>query len=108
MNKDKKIEKVDLGWEETVVMVCTKCGKQFEGDLRDSPERIKTELKAKAKSELGKKVRVITTSCLNICPEDKIAIVKASNKESSVFKAYIVDPNTSGDDLFEKILIAAD
>jgi len=104
MNKDKKIENVELGWEETVVLVCTKCGKQFEDDLRDSPERIKTDLKAKAKSELGKKVRVITSSCLNICPENKIAIVKASTQESAVFKAYAVDPNSSGEDLFAKIL----
>ena len=104
MNNDKKIEKVELGWEESVVMVCTKCGKQFEDDLRDSPDRIKSELKAKAKSELGKKVRVITTSCLNICPDNKIAVVKASNKEPSVFEAYAVDPNSSGDELFAKIL----
>lgn len=105
MSIDKKIEVVDLGWEETVVMVCTKCGNQFQDStLQDSPERIKSELKTKAKSELGKKVRVITTSCLNICPDGKIAIAKASIKGSSVFSAYAVDPNSLADELFDNIL----
>ena len=104
-NANKKIESAELGWEDTVVMICTKCGKQFyDSDLKDSAERIKSELKSKAKAELGKSVRVITTSCLNICPVDKIAIVKASSKNSDVFKAYKVDPDSTGEELYKKIL----
>ena len=73
----KNIEQTKNGWEESVVMVCKSCD--------DQAERIKTELKEMAKSEFGKKVRVITTSCLGICPEKKIAISIASKKSSEVF-----------------------
>jgi hypothetical protein len=41
---------------------------------------------------------------LNICPVDKIAITVASTKEPGVFKAYAVDPRTSGEELYNKIL----
>jgi hypothetical protein len=91
MNQETKIENTEVGWEETVVMICSQCGAQFS----DSQS---------LESELGKKVRVITTSCLNICPVDKIAITVASTKEPGVFKAYAVDPRTSGEELYNKIL----
>lgn len=105
MSDDAKIENTPVGWSETVVMICTKCGKQFQ-DLQSqvAPERIKSELKSKAKSELGQRVRVITTSCLNICPVDKIAIAVASTKNPGVFKGYNVSADSTGDELFEKIL----
>lgn len=92
-----------VGWENTVVMICEKCGKQFEDGLKNSPERIKSELKTKSKEEFGQSVRVITTSCLNICPQDKIAIAKASSTGDSVFRAYAVDPSASGEDLYQTI-----
>lgn len=104
-HNNKKIETTKVGWEDTVVMICTKCAKQFSDPiLNDAPERIKSELKSKARSELGGSVRVITTSCLNICPVDKIAIAKASTLLPSVFKGYTVDPNVSGEELYETIL----
>lgn len=108
MDNDKKtgkdIEDSKVGWSNAVVMVCTKCGKQFseQADL-EAPERIKSELKSKLKSEYGKSVRVITTSCLDICPVDKIAIAVASNSDKEVFKAYVVDPKVSADELVNSI-----
>ncbi|MDD4976301.1 MAG: hypothetical protein PHY93_18225 [Bacteriovorax sp.] len=107
MNQDTKIENAEIGWEDTIVMVCSKCGSQFKDThSQESPERMKSELKSKAKSELGKSVRVITTSCLNICPVDKIAIAVATTKEPAVFKAYAVDPEVSGEELYKKIFKA--
>ncbi|MBC7537969.1 MAG: hypothetical protein H7281_04060 [Bacteriovorax sp.] len=106
MSKDTKIESAEVGWGETVVMICTKCGKQFQSAHNQAaPERIKGDLKSIAKAELGKgSVRVITTSCLNICPVDKIAIAVASKNEPGTFKGYLVDPDISGEELFKKIL----
>lgn len=106
MGHDKNIEEINVGWSETVVMVCTRCGEQFRSqDDQESPERIKKDLKSVSKEKLGKtNVRVITTSCLNICPENKIGIAVASKNEPGVFKAYAVDPEISGEDLFDEIL----
>jgi predicted metal-binding protein len=101
-----KIENTEVGWTETVVMVCTKCGKQFQNtDDQSAPERFKSELKSLAKAELPpKSVRVVTSSCLNICPVDKIAIAVASTKNPGVFKGYNVDPKASSEEVFKKIL----
>lgn len=100
-----KIESATVGWTDTVVMICTKCAKQFSDPfLNEAPERMKSELKSKARAELGGSVRVITTSCLNICPVDKIAVAKASTLLPSVFKGYTVEPNVSSEELYEAIL----
>ncbi len=99
MNDKTEIIGADLGWSDSVVMICSTCGKQFENSkLADSPERIKKELKSLTKERLGKAVRVITTSCLNICPKDKIAIVKGSK---SKFEAINVDPEIPAEQIFE-------
>ncbi|MGZ3788269.1 MAG: hypothetical protein ACXVLQ_07080 [Bacteriovorax sp.] len=99
------IENKPVGWSETVVMICTKCGEQFSDQKsKEAPERMKGELKAKAKAELGPRVRVITTSCLAICPSNKIAIAKASAKDSAVFKGHSVPAHSTGEELFDKIL----
>lgn len=110
MTQDSNFEKAEVGWKDSVVMICSRCGKQFSDILeQESPERIKVELKSRTKEEFGKSVRVITTSCLNICPKGKIAITVASakgNKENEggvAFNAYAVDPSISGDDLFFKL-----
>ncbi len=91
-----KIDNMEVGWSDKVVMICKRCG--------DSAERMKGELKDIAKSELGSSVRVITTTCLNMCPDNKIAIVVASKNDNNVFKGYTVDPDVSGRELFNNIL----
>jgi predicted metal-binding protein len=107
VNKNSKIQVTHVGWDQALVIICTKCGKQFEKtDEKNAPERIKSELKSRAKLELGNSVRVITASCLNICPKDQIAVAIAQKNHSSVFEAYSVDPAISGDAIFEKILVA--
>ncbi len=97
-NSKSDIEQAEIGWSDGLVMVCNRC---CDGE---SAERIKSELKAKSKEELGKKVRVITTSCLGICPENKIAIVKASKNSSETFEGYSVSADSTVDELFNKIL----
>jgi ferredoxin len=105
MSNTEKIEKVDVGWSTVVVMICTKCGKQFSGDSdKEAPERMKSELKSIAKIHLGKSVRVINSSCLNICPVDKIAIAVASNVDSVVFRGFTVPVDATGEELFAKLL----
>lgn len=99
----KDIEATELGWSSAVVMICSKCGAQFSNpEMVESPERIKNDLKKITKEHLGKSVRVITTSCLNICPIDKIAVVVAKTNANT--QAYSVSPTVSGDDLYKNIL----
>lgn len=96
MDSQNKLKNIEVGWSDNVVMVCTKCA--------ESSERIKGELKDIAKSELGSSVRVITSSCLNMCPENKVAIVVASKTDNNIFTGFAVDPEISGRELFNSIL----
>lgn len=105
MSENGDIEKALPGWEEAVVMVCSNCGKKLANEtLKESPERIKSELKAVVKANFGKKIRVVTSSCLNICPEEKIAIVVASKIGPDVFKSFVVKPTISSEELYKKII----
>ena len=106
MNDNKEIEEVAAGWDESVVMICKNCGDQFQQTQNlNSVERIKTELKAIAKENLKSgSFRIITTSCLNICPINKIAIVVASKNKADIFKSVAVNPDISAKELFDNIL----
>lgn len=99
-----KIENALVGWSDSLIMVCTKCGNQFNNSSgTEAPDRIKSELKIKTKQEFGEAIRVISTSCLNICPKNKIAIAVARKKTDKVFEAFAVDPDIACEELFEKI-----
>lgn len=98
------IREEDLGWSEAVVMICTKCGKQFSDvDGITAPERIKKDLKNLCKEKMGKNVRVINTGCLDICPENRIAVAIASNKTHDVFKAVSVKIDVRAEDLMDEL-----
>jgi predicted metal-binding protein len=98
------IEKTEVGWSKSVVMICQRCGEQFQSSFdKVSPERIKSELKSSVKAKnLGDEVRVITTSCLNMCPKERIAIAIA--EEGRHFVGLSVDNKTSGDELFDQLI----
>ena len=107
MSNDLKFENIGTGWDTALVMVCSKCGQQFNDPIeKEFPEKIKAELKTRSKSELGRAVRVITTSCLNICPVNKIAVVVASQNIPEVFQGISVDlkyPNIPEAKLFDDL-----
>lgn len=99
------IENDKLGWSESVVMICSKCAKQFDNSSAlEYPEKLRMELKTMTKEQLGQKVRVVTTSCLNICPENKITIVKATTNGTETFKSYAVTLETSAHEVMESII----
>ncbi len=91
----KDITKEETGWNEAVVMICSKCGEEAE--------RIKGELKSICKERQGKNIRVINTGCLNICPENKIAITVADKKANHVFRSYSVPKDVDAEDLYEEL-----
>lgn len=91
---DTEVKEVSAGWNDAVVMVCDSCGKEAL--------RIKAELKNKIKEETSKSVRVITTSCLNICPENKIAITVV-NKTNHAFNAFSIGQDINATELYNQI-----
>lgn len=92
----------DLKYHETLVLICEKCGKKIDSD--DNPAlAIRGELKnALKKSGEWGKVRVMSTSCLDVCPEKKIAVAFTGDKPGSATEAVTIEPD-EGDALLELI-----
>jgi predicted metal-binding protein len=100
--KNNEIESIPCSWSDKIVMICSKCGNQFEdAKAKEAPERLRSELKAMAKTEMGASVRVLLTSCLGMCPEKKLAFAIADKKSENVFKAYALPADTSAKTLLE-------
>ncbi len=74
------------------VLVCEKCGKKCGKKQRDSGKNPSHQLASKLK-RLGKQefdkgdLRMVLTSCLDLCPDDRIAValVPARHDQAAVF-----------------------
>ena len=96
-----EVESAEVPWSEAVVMVCTKCSRKIVGDeaLADT---MKKALKLSFKEAgLGKSVRSVTSSCLDICPKDRVAIAVARRNHGTL--AITVEANIKDRDLFEQV-----
>jgi hypothetical protein len=86
-----------IGWKKSAVWVCTKCFKETT-----IAEDIKTEFKMRLREEgLGGSIRVMTSSCLGICPEGQQAVY--IQPEQVLGEAFECDPQTEKEKLFETI-----
>lgn len=73
------VEKQKNAWSEAVVMVCEKCGKSLDGlklkEEGNAAENLKKYLKSQLKERgYGKEIRVVTSSCLDICIKNEVAV----------------------------------
>lgn len=80
---DQKFEALEPKWNDTLYLICEKCG------FKISPDG---NLAAKIKDEFKKElvnmkkwgpIRVSVSSCLGTCPENKITIAKIDLKNDS-------------------------
>ena len=88
----------NLNWNKAGVFICTKCMKGTE-----TAEKLKTEWKMKLK-EMGlhKEVRVMTSSCLDVCPEKSQALAVLNKRGEQV--AYVFVPESETTQIFDKIV----
>ncbi len=87
-------------WKKTGVWICTKCFKDTE-----IANDLKTEFKGRLKEMgLSKEIRVMTSSCLGLCPENKQAVfVQALGCLPEV---YAIDLKSEKEELFLKLTLA--
>ncbi len=96
------IENEDIPWSEKLILVCSKCGaKAALGPADINPaDRIKSDLKLQiSQAQKKSQIRSVTSSCLDICPEGRIAIVEITRGPSSHTRALTVDPSITAADL---------
>jgi hypothetical protein len=101
------IEKQPTPWSEAVVTICEKCGKSLQGlklkEEGNAAENLKRYLKSRFKAgDDPKKVRVVTSSCLDVCIKDKVALSynpAAGSKRSQ--QVLTVHPEEDREQLFQ-------
>jgi hypothetical protein len=110
----KALQEAEVPWSDAVIMICTKCAKKIS--LRDSDVDLSDGLKHAFKAQikgagLQPKIRTVTTSCLDICPDDRIAIAFAlgapQHAVEGAFEAVTMhknaDLNQTAAEVIEKI-----
>lgn len=107
-----KTEKVF--WTDYGIFVCTKCQQSIQAPATNLhpelgvgpsiPEMIKNKFKS-AFNEMGYKgrIRVMTSSCLGVCPTGYQAISQVSVEDPSLNKSYVFDPFEETSTLLEEI-----
>lgn len=96
-----QIENADVPWSDAVVMVCTKCSRKLVGDESLADQMKKTLKSAFKEGGLGKHVRTVTSSCLDICPKERVAIAVMCRNDGT--HAITVDPKIDDRSLFDQV-----
>jgi predicted metal-binding protein len=92
-----------------LVLVCEKCGSRLARKDEDNvSRRLASRLKKKCKEAFGKKaVRTVLTSCLDVCPEDRVtvAIVPTAGNGAAAqfFEVDVRDVEEAGDLLVKTV-----
>jgi hypothetical protein len=82
-------KEVQPKWE-GLVFVCRKCMKRTGSE----------ELRSTLKEELGRGVRVVRSSCLKLCPKNRVCVVVGGGER---MRCFVVDPEEDVDSLVRAV-----
>ncbi len=75
-----------------MVSICEKCGKRAGGSGKNVSHRLASRLKRQVKREFSKgDVRIVLTSCMDICPDNAVAVTIAPSAPGIGASFVIVD-----------------
>ncbi|MEH1967230.1 (2Fe-2S) ferredoxin domain-containing protein [Nostoc sp.] len=96
------IPTVSPRWESGLVLVCSQCANEQSGST--ASEDLENWLKSRLKFEgLWGKFRVVSTSCLGVCPRMGITVVLVSNRSGDNSPCLIVNPQSDRELLYSYI-----
>ena len=99
---DTSIKSVSPRWESGLVLVCSQCANEQSGST--ASEELENWLKSRLKFEgLWGEFRVVSTSCLGVCPRMGITVVIVSNGSASNSPCLIVNPQSDRELLYSRI-----
>jgi predicted metal-binding protein len=89
-----------------LILVCDKCGKRMKADYDENPSReLVSRLKKGSRDVFDKgEIRAALTSCLDICPEDRISVAIVPTGAGSGATRYFTVKASDIEDTSEKIL----
>ena len=86
IEKEKPINKA-------LILICEKCGKKIQGEGENPSQVLQQSLKNEIASTFGKgKVKAVLTTCLSLCPVEKITVVIAPLEGREKTQYYEVSP----------------
>lgn len=105
---DRSITTAETPDRRATVFICEKCGKRVGGSGHKNPShRLASQFKRQSKHQFEKgDVRIVLTSCMDICPDDRIAITLlpcASGSAPSYLQAKIDDIEASSEELVKVV-----
>ena len=92
----------------SLILVCEKCGKRMKGDFDKNPSRkLASRLKKMSREVFQKgEVRAALTSCLDICPPNRISVailpVNDPSKAPRFFTVKIDDIEQTSQDILQQ------
>ncbi|MEH2280217.1 MAG: (2Fe-2S) ferredoxin domain-containing protein [Nostoc sp.] len=96
------IPSVSPRWESGLVLVCSQCANERSGST--ASEDLENWLKSRLKFEgLWGEFRVVSTSCLGVCPRMGITVVLVSNGSHGNSPCLIVNPQSDRELLYSYI-----
>ncbi|MEH2165985.1 MAG: (2Fe-2S) ferredoxin domain-containing protein [Nostoc sp.] len=99
---DISISSVSPRWESGLVLVCSQCANERSGST--ASEDLENWLKSRLKFEgLWGEFRVVSTSCLGVCPRIGITVVVVSNGNHGNSPCLIVNPQSDRELLYSYI-----
>jgi predicted metal-binding protein len=79
--KSKKlVHSVEAPVAQAMVFICEKCGKRVGGSGKNVSHRLASHFKRQVKREFSKgDIRIVLTTCMDICPDDRVAVAITPN-----------------------------
>ncbi len=98
------MKKEENPWSKAIVMICTKCGKSIDAKSLEDPVNVADNLKMylkKSFKESGEldKIRIVTSSCLNVCIDERQAISIAQTNGQT--ETWVMHPEQEKEQLLE-------
>ena len=88
-----------------IVFICEKCGRRGDLDGKNASHRLASKLKRACKRRFERgEVRVVLTSCMDVCPEEQITVLiqPVSGLHATQFRqADIKDVNGASERLLQ-------
>ncbi|MBX3039771.1 MAG: AMP-binding protein [Bdellovibrionaceae bacterium] len=97
------MEIVKSPWKKGAFFICEKCGRRDDGSGvgKDFAEDLKKQFKSRLKDEgHGKDIRVMTSSCLSLCPK-KAYVAAWSPATGGDLSLIVFDPKREVEDLYD-------
>jgi predicted metal-binding protein len=86
------VQPVEPPAAQAMVSICEKCGKRAGGSGKNVSHRLASHFKRQVKREFAKgEIRIVLTSCMDICPDDSVAVAITPTTSGMTPSFLVVD-----------------